>query len=309
MVIVAALLPCAGHRWIARGKGEASKHIRNGGTLTGIRKDIAGQRFGSLTALCPTGEIRSGRSVWRCRCDCGNAVDETITRLTTGGATSCGCMNLRRAKDLRGMRFGRLVVTSLSDMKRGRDVLWRCRCDCGGSALVRTCHLTGGQVRSCGCLKRDRYDITGEKRGRLTALSKTGRTDGNGFAIYRWQCDCGNIVERSCFGTLGEGKNPQCPECLKKLKIAQANAIRESRKVDPGTGLTLSAMKSIIAGKPTAANSSGIRGVSWHRGKQKWVVTGSRNGRKLYLGAYENIEDARDAREKHVMKVYGSKTE
>ena len=37
-------------------------------------KDITGQRFGRLTALCVSGR-RDGCYVWRCRCDCGAIVE------------------------------------------------------------------------------------------------------------------------------------------------------------------------------------------------------------------------------------------
>lgn len=54
--------------------------------------DVAGQRFGQLTALFPTGKNdRNGSIIWRCRCDCGNEIDLTYNTLAYTNQKSCGC--------------------------------------------------------------------------------------------------------------------------------------------------------------------------------------------------------------------------
>jgi len=48
-----------------------------------------------------------------------------------------------------GKRFGRLTVISFA---YSRDAYyWNCRCDCGGTNIVRTALLNNGSVGSCGC--------------------------------------------------------------------------------------------------------------------------------------------------------------
>ncbi len=57
------------------------------------RLDISGQKFGKLTALYPTErKSTSGSIVWRCRCDCGNEVDVSVSELRKGNNKSCGCL-------------------------------------------------------------------------------------------------------------------------------------------------------------------------------------------------------------------------
>ena len=66
----------------------------------GKAKDIAGLRFGNLTALESTGKSDRNDYVWRCRCACGREVEVPATRLLTGNTSSCGCLkekNLREA--------------------------------------------------------------------------------------------------------------------------------------------------------------------------------------------------------------------
>lgn len=58
-------------------------------------------------------------------------------------------------RDLRGARFGRLLV--LSKASEGGKAKWLCRCDCGTETVVRMSNLTkpSQPTRSCGCLARE----------------------------------------------------------------------------------------------------------------------------------------------------------
>ena len=53
--------------------------------------DIAGQRFGRLTAVEPVEKRSGGSVVWKCRCDCGNENEYPVKTLLEGKAVSCGC--------------------------------------------------------------------------------------------------------------------------------------------------------------------------------------------------------------------------
>jgi len=56
-------------------------------------KDLAGQRFGKLVAIKPTGDKAKYGVVWECQCDCGNiAFVSSDKLLRSGHAQSCGCL-------------------------------------------------------------------------------------------------------------------------------------------------------------------------------------------------------------------------
>lgn len=56
-------------------------------------QDIAGQRFGFLVPLYPTGEKKWKKTIWHCKClNCGNEVDVIHSYLTSGETKSCGCL-------------------------------------------------------------------------------------------------------------------------------------------------------------------------------------------------------------------------
>jgi hypothetical protein len=56
-------------------------------------KNIAAERFGKLIAVRPLATIadKNRHTVWECTCDCGNTVNISISNLTSGNSTSCGC--------------------------------------------------------------------------------------------------------------------------------------------------------------------------------------------------------------------------
>lgn len=56
----------------------------------------------------------------------------------------------RKKLDLTGQRFGKLTVIGPAK-NIGKRTAWRCQCDCGGEAVVKTCHLRSGHTMSCGC--------------------------------------------------------------------------------------------------------------------------------------------------------------
>ena len=73
----------------------ASKH-RGGAKV----KNIAGEKFGLLTAVDMVGRDEDGNRLWRCRCDCGGEKVARTGCLTSGNVRSCGCLRGggRRAK-------------------------------------------------------------------------------------------------------------------------------------------------------------------------------------------------------------------
>ncbi len=70
-----------------------------------------------------------------------------------------------------GERFGRLTTVRIYD-RQFRHIRWLCLCDCGKEHVAQGIHLRSGQIRSCGCLIRDRAierSTHGQTRGRKTS--------------------------------------------------------------------------------------------------------------------------------------------
>ena len=159
--------------------------------------DLIGQTFGRLTVIKRV-ENRFGRVAWLCECTCGADVIATAKHLRNRNTQSCGCLQKERASaahliDLRGRRFGRLVVTER--VKGNKKTIWQCNCDCGTVKKVESHHLIEGTVRSCGCLRVEssrsrqgpshpswRHDLSEDERARKRNVNKNRRWR---IAVYK----------------------------------------------------------------------------------------------------------------------------
>lgn len=202
-------------------------------------------------------------------------------------------------KDLINHRFGKLVVVSRAPDGKAHDSRWNCVCDCGNHTVVFSSHLASGRSQSCGCLRVESSDITGERRGDLVAVRKTGCQDKYGKNIYLWQCNCGFLFYHTASTRLS-----YCPECRKRIKQIQAEEMRQKRVVDPSTGMDMTSLRNLQEGKLTKANTSGVRGVYWNDSKQKWIATGRIGGRLRELGHFDSLQEAKEERELFVSKYY-----
>jgi hypothetical protein len=64
--------------------------------------DITGQRFGRLLVIQQTGKNADNRTLWQCRCDCGNHHIVNSGNLRQGSVKSCGCKRGYRTHGMAG---------------------------------------------------------------------------------------------------------------------------------------------------------------------------------------------------------------
>lgn len=115
--------------------------------------DLTGQRFGKLTVLEETDKRIDDKVVWKCLCDCGNITEVISANLTRGNTFSCGCYQKElTARDITGMRFGKLTALRPTEKRYGKSIIWECKCDCGTICEKPSNALVTGGVKSCGCL-------------------------------------------------------------------------------------------------------------------------------------------------------------
>lgn len=130
---------------------------------------------------------------------------------------------MRKAEDLTGKRFGRLVVVERAGSNRGAT--WLCQCDCGNQKVVRGGNLRNGNVKSCGCLNRETMidnlnkgnrsligndEMIGKRFGKLEVIGKTERKDREGLSVWKCRCNCGNICYIPKRRLLGGTKSCGC---------------------------------------------------------------------------------------------------
>lgn len=193
--------------------------------------------------------------------------------------------------NLIGKRFGKLVVMS-STTENGRKY-WYCQCDCGNQKKARTDYLKNGKTTSCGCSKKSLInDLTGQKFGRLTAISSSWKDN---KTFWKCVCDCGENTEvRSDHLLNGSIKSCGC--------LHRENAIKhlvEGRIKRRVFGVDAQQLKQ----KLSSRNKSGYTGVFYNRYKNSWYATlGIRN--KHIAVKCENKDDAIRVRKELVEKYH-----
>lgn len=102
----------------------------------------------------------------------------------------------RDPNDLVGMVFNDLEVIRLSHTAN-KTSYWLCKCKCGEEKVIQRQYLLKN-AKSCGCHSKDSTimhanvnDITGNKYGKLTAISFFKTI--NGHAYWDFKCDCGKV--------------------------------------------------------------------------------------------------------------------
>jgi len=124
--------------------------------------DIAGRKFGHLTALHPTTGRKGGAVIWECKCVCGNIVHRSLPQLKNMNNRNlhCGCRDtvfdkLKNGEisDITGRVFGQLTAIRPTGRRSNRSVVWECQCSCGKTVFRAITSLQSKyENQSCGCL-------------------------------------------------------------------------------------------------------------------------------------------------------------
>lgn len=198
-------------------------------------KDLTNKRFGRLRVvdrnIDKQKELKSKDYCWDCACDCGNKHIVRTGNLVSGKTKSCGCLlkesiKKKRATDLSGQRFGRLVVIDRNFEKqeklKSNDPYWNCICDCGKNCIIKTSKLKSDKSKSCGCLSRELTskkqlkDLSNQEFGYLKVICRNINKKSKTDVFWDCECKCGNktIV---CGSNLKRGKTKSCGCYAKKL--------------------------------------------------------------------------------------------
>lgn len=256
--------------------------------------DLAGQQFGRWTVLNATMRAPSGEIKWLCRCACGTERYVLARSLRNNASKSCGCLTRENAQkanayDLLGKRFGDLTVIGRSKKRTARGGrYWTCLCTCGYTCDASAGDLVSGRKTHCGCKTVPNYafkDITGQRFNRLTALSRAkSKSSRGGSVVWHCRCDCGKELDVS-YNDLVYSNLKSCG-CLKKAHNAELK--NHLIHVD-GTSID-----AIQADKIPSNNTTGHRGVYMIKGKYVAKIVFQK--KQYFLGTYDNIADAAEAR-------------
>jgi hypothetical protein len=139
------------------------------------------------------GELKS-ISEWSRDNKCKVSYDVLRNRLAKGWNVELALATEMKLKnrDLKGERFGKLVVLQVVDNSKKR--FWMCRCDCGNIITVLRYYLTHARhIKSCGCLTRIPPEII---RKRLSEIEQCPFCGG---CFKPWRLDKRNAFHRKTY--------------------------------------------------------------------------------------------------------------
>lgn len=242
-------------------------------------KDRTNIKYGKLTAL-----EYLGKSMWKCKCDCGNEKIVYGGHLESGHTKSCGCIRPPRT-NLYNHKFGKLTVLDWEGAGK-----WLCQCECGNLTSVQTDNLKNGNTKSCGCLQKERASevsfksLVGRRFGKLVVLERVANDRFN-HVNYKCKCDCGGeaIVDA---GNLRQGITNSCG-CIKSKGEMIINNWLQERNIPFQSQYSIDEIVLDSGRRPffdfaIFDNNSALLCLIEYNGKQHYEITGGWNNEEMF---------------------------
>lgn len=232
-----------------------------------------------------------------------------------------------RFKDLIGMRFGKLIVVGRAEnyiSPKGRKVSrWKCICDCGNpeEIIVNGNCLINGYTKSCGCLQKERaavcckqykkkyndYEIQEDYVIMYTSKDEPFLVDLEDF--WKVRDICWHKNRKGYLVGLKDGVELRlhrfimdCPDNMMVDHIGGFETKNDNRK----TNLRIANNEENCHNqKIRKNNTSGCTGITWNKRLQKWQVSIGFNNKVIFLGIYNNFDDAVKVRKEAEEKYFG----
>lgn len=236
--------------------------------------------------------------------------------------------------DLVGERFGRLVVKSKAedkiDANSGKHKSqWYCDCDCGTkNKIILGSALTSGSIKSCGCLHREVASETaktkishGKKYNNYDLSGEYGIGYDSNNNKFFFDLEDYNLLKDICWHQNSRGYfiGHIVGDNSKEIKMHRlilglsnnldfvCDHIYSDRKYDNRKqNLRITEQKHNTKNRIRQSNNtSGKTGVSWRKDINKWVAYIKINNEQIYLGSYNDIQDAINVRINAEKKYFG----
>lgn len=223
-------------------------------------------------------------------------------------------------QDLTGQKFGKLTVIERAENDKQNRVRWLCQCECGNLHITQATSLKRGACRSCGCEAgftiynqrrkeqyKNIYDLSGEYGVGYTAKGEKFYFDLEDYDKIKEYC-----WHKNKDGYIVTTINNHSKISFHRLVMNVTNPLIQVDHIYHRNNDNRKSQLRLVTNQQNQFNvskqknnTSGHTGVYWHKKHQQWEVLLQYNGKLNYLGLYDNIEDAIDARRKAEMKYFG----
>ena len=229
-----------------------------------------------------------------------------------------------------GDKIGRLKVIEYDGYYKKEGTkekrhYYKCLCDCGKEVVVNGKNLRSENIKSCGCIaseitvKRNKETKKHNKFytiGETTFVKFTNKDkyflcdteDWDKLKQYAWHEDDEGYAKTNINNKIFPMHRlvMNCPEDMQVDHVYQVSrGVCDNRKKNLRITTALVNSRNCVKSKN---NTSGYNGVYWLKNLKKWAARITYNYNTLYLGSFDNIEDAIKARKEAEKKYWGDLT-
>ena len=212
-----------------------------------------------------------------------------------------------------GYKFGKFTVekqVNKPEHVKHNCRYWLCRCECGNERILPTAEINRKGYLSCGKCSKNIYDLSGNFGVGYTTKNEQfyfDLEDYDKIKDYTWsKTSSGYLIAYI------KGSNNQYVY-MHRLIVGLDNC--DDYDVDHSNHNTCDNQKenlricthqnNIMNSKLSKNNKSGITGVRLDSSMNKWIAQITFECKTIYLGTYDNFEDAVKARKEAEEKYFG----
>lgn len=213
----------------------------------------------------------------------------------------------RKTIDLTGRKFDRWEVIRKSDVRIDNRVAWICKCDCGEEKVVISTNLTRGLTKSCGCIRIEKQI----KHGHNT--KERVSSEYNSWHSMKQRCENPNDDRFQDYGGRGikvcdrwrffdnfladMGEKPSPSHSIDRIDV--------NGDYEPSNCKWATPKEQQRNTRLQKNNSTGIRGVTFDKTRQKYVAQMYADGRKVLHKRFNTLTEAKEARKQAELKYWG----
>lgn len=232
-------------------------------------------------------------------------------------------------RDLTGKTFNRLtVIKQVEDYvypKSGKhEAQWLCECSCTehNKVIALDNKLKNESTKSCGCIQKEfaskrfkkynKYDLSGDYGiGYLDDFTEFyfDLEDYDKIKDIRWKVDkdgyiVANIYSKDVKKSFGIKMHRLVMDCPDGMFVDHID--NDKKNDNRKYNLRICTLQeNNMHRKRAKNNTSGVTGVFWHSGKNKWMAFIYYKNKRIELGSFDNFEQAKAKRLKAEEEYYG----
>ena len=203
-----------------------------------------------------------------------------------------------------GKKFGRLTAIRYAGKDKNNILLWECICDCGNSKIIRANALYKF-TRSCGCLQKESVTVHGfstkEKSLYNVYRHMLGRCYGGPEKEPQWEDYGGRGIQvceewkKSIDSFMQWARNGYSPG----LEIDRIN--NNGNYCPENCRWVNKNVNRLNQRSIRKDNTSGYRGVSFHKKSGLWVWYVNANGKRVWGSLCDSPKEAAEKRNEYIL--------